>query len=377
VLVRSATCIRWLLILSWPCKSRATTTTVYLMRAGKLPREMLERYVLARTGAHRGDVVVGPMWGVDAAVVRHGDGYLVISTDPITAATAYIGLLAVHVSTNDVAVMGGEPRWLAFTIMLGEGADERVLDAITAQIDEAARRLGVQVVGGHTEVTPGIDGAIVVGTAVGVARRYYTAAGARPGDAIVLTKGAAVEGTAVLAHDFEEDLLVRGVPRRVVEDAKRYMWMTSVVGEAMLAVREFGDSITAMHDPTEGGLLSALHELADASGVGIEVDLDSVYVAPETREVCAALGVDPYRLLSSGSLVITVRGVEEAEGLVERLRAAGVWAGVIGTVREPGFGRRARIGGRVVEMPRPERDEIWRLVERSSGQTSYASSGTS
>jgi len=335
-----------------------------MVKAGKASPDILERLVYGRLGLWDASVQVGPSYGEDAAIIRVAPGLvLAVHSDPITAASRHAGWLAVNVASNDVAVRGARPRWLLSTILLPEDGWE-LLDPITAEIDKAARELQVMVVGGHTEASPGLQSPIIVATAAGVAREdsVVTTAGVRPGDSILMTKTAAVEGTAIMATDYEERLLARGVPRNVIRSASEFIWRVSVVREA-LALAEEGLA-HAMHDPTEGGILGGVSEMAYASGVKVRLYEDRIPVAGETRILAEALGVDPLRLISSGSLLAAV-----PEGLVKRaievLRSLGVEASVIGEALgpalEPGV-ELVRHDGSVVEVPRHVPDEIYRLA---------------
>ena len=336
--------------------------------AGKLHPDLLAKYVFSRVGKPDPSVLVGPAYGEDSAIIDMGDFVLVAHSDPITEAVGRVGWLAVHVACNDVAVRGARPRWLLPVLLLPEGCPERVIDEITAQIDLAAREVEAMVVGGHTERTPGLDRPIISMTALGTAPkgRYVTTGGARPGDVIIMTKGAAIEGTAILASDFAEELARAGVPEGVLARAREFMSEISVVPEA-LALAEVG--VSSMHDPTEGGLLGGLAEVAYASGRLVEIWEDRVLLRPETREICRALRVDPLRLISSGCLVASLpeERLPEAGEALGRLSVS--WA-VIGRVREgpPGLllhrpdGRVERVGHFVPE----ELARLWEEKLRAS-----------
>ncbi len=328
---------------------------------GKVRPDLLARFVFSRTGARDPRVLVGPAYGEDSAVIDMGDFVLVVHSDPITEAVGRIGWLAVHVACNDVAVRGARPRWLLPVILLPEGCSDGLLDEITAQIDQAAREIGAAVVGGHTERCPRLDRPIISMTAIGTAPkdRYVITGGAKPGDAVLMTKGAGLEGTAILATDFSAELAEAGVPEELLEKARAFMSEISVVEEA-LALAEVG--VNSMHDPTEGGLLGGLAELAYASGKRVEVWEEKVLVRPETEAVCRALGVDPLKLISSGCLLATLPKEKLGEAQ-EKLGRLGVDWAVIGEVGEgpPGLlvhredGRTERVGPFVEE-------ELARLV---------------
>jgi len=328
---------------------------------------MLRRYVLSRVGVRDPAVVVGPSIGEDAAVIDLGGGrFLVVHVDPISAAVEHIGWLAVHVASNDIAVRGVRPRWLLPVLYLPEGSGEELVDRITAQIDEAAKEVGAMVVGGHSEFTPGLRRPLISMTAAGIAEggRYVTTSGARVGDAVIVTKTAAVEGTSILATDFRDVLLRRGVPAEVVERGRGFISRVSVVREA-LALAEAGLA-TAMHDPTEGGLVGGLVEVAYASGKTLEVWEERIPVAEETEVMCRALGVDPLRLVSSGVLIATTPW-DKAEAALNLLRSLGIEASVVGRVKEFS-GVYVELHRRGGALERVEdlyiRDELYTLWER-------------
>jgi len=316
-----------------------------LARVGKLGPDLLARYVFSRTGAEDPSVLVGPSYGEDSAIIDMGDLVLVVHSNPITEALGRVGWLAVHVACNDVAVRGARPRWLLPVILLPEGCPEDLLDAVTAQVDEAAREVGAAVVGGHTERCPGLDRTIISMTALGLAPkdRYVITGGARPGDLVVMTKGAGLEGTSIIATDFRDELLATGLSGDLLARAEGFMAEISVVEEA-LALAEVG--VNSMHDPTEGGLLGGLAELAYASGRLVEVREEDIIIRPETRAICDVMGVDPLRLVSSGCLLASL----PADRLDEAARALdglGVEWAVIGEVRDgpPGLVLHRRDGG--------------------------------
>lgn len=324
------------------------------MRSGKLGPRELEKWLFPLIRVRDRRVVIGPGPGLDAAVVDFGSRVLVLSSDPITGALENAGWLAVNVNANDVAVFGAEPRWFLCTIFLPEGSRGRQLQKLVMEIQRACEDLGVALVGGHTEVTPGIERTVVSGTMVGEAprRRLVTPTGARPGDVIILTKSAGIEGTAVLACDRQRELTEALGPELVLK-AQRFRGRISVVREALVAA-ELGAS--AMHDPTEGGVLGGLHELAEASGVGFDVESSKIPVEPETVEICGHFGIDPLRLISSGALLITAKP-GRADAIIRNLRGIGIRASKIGRIVRD---RKTRLlDGRRTKFP--EQDELWRV----------------
>jgi hydrogenase expression/formation protein HypE len=295
---------------------------------GKVDPDSLAALVLGRTGAPDDRVLQGPAYGEDTAAIEVEEGILVVNADPISLAVGRVGTLGVDVAANDVAASGATPEWLTSVILLPGSADP--LDTITAQLDEAARRLGVAIVGGHSEYAPALSTPMLVLTCFGLADRYVPTGGAEPGDRVVLTKGAGIEATAILATDFRDRLEGR-VPGDVLDAAEGFYDDVSVVPEAAI-LREYAG---AMHDPTEGGLVDGLLELAVASGVALDVDPGAIPVRDATRRLCAAMGVDPLRTFGSGALLAAVPEDSTSEALAA-LERAGIDAAVIGTVRESG-----------------------------------------
>lgn len=331
---------------------------------GKLSPELLQR-LLACLGGADPTVVIGPGVGRDVAVLDVGapDTLLLAKTDPITFATDEIGHYAVCVNSNDLATAGGTPRWMLGTLLLPESAtDERLAVGIFEQLALSAQRFGITVVGGHTEVTAGLDRPILVGMMLGeVPRgRVITSAGAQVGDRILLTKGVAVEGTAIIARECRELLRDLGYDEQTLQRAAQMLHQPgiSVLTEAQAAVR--AAEIHAMHDPTEGGLATGLHELALAAGVGLAVEYDAIPIFPETARMCADLGLDPLGLIASGSLLITT-AAPNAPAVIAACRAQGVDCTDIGEVVSAEQGVRIRRDGCWRDLPRYDQDEITRL----------------
>jgi len=330
---------------------------------GKLSSSMLEELLNAHFPSTDPRVAVGPMIGEDAAVIDFGDRYLVAKTDPITFATDEIGWYAVHVNANDLAVRGAKPRWFQASVLLPENrADRAMVEKIFSDIAAACRELGVSVIGGHTEVTHGLDRPLIAGCMLGEVEKekLVTTSGARAGDCIVITKGIAVEGTSIIAAEKEGELRARGYDEEFITRARAYVHTPgiSVVGEALLASEHF--PVHAMHDPTEGGLANGLYEIARASGTGMVVERDAIPVLPESSTLCREFGLDPLGTLTSGTLIVTLPGSSGAL-LVDALGREGIAARVIGTVTDGGF--YLKEGDMLSPLPHSEKDEITRIFE--------------
>jgi hydrogenase maturation factor len=272
---------------------------------GKIPPETLLRTVYTNLGKKDKRVLVGPGIGRDSAAVKQNGTILVFTADPITGTPSHIGQHSVEINANDIATTGARPKWYLCTILLPVGTREDSLREITREIHETAKRLGITVVGGHTEATPGLDRPIISGFMVGETRgSVLSAENGRPGDRIFLTKTVGLEGTAILARDRAPLLRKKGVPEGLLKLARSYQEQISVVEEALLTAKLKG--VHALHDPTEGGVLNGLWEMAEASGLGVEVWAEKIPVAPATNVICLTLGLDPLKLMSSGTLLLAV-----------------------------------------------------------------------
>ena len=331
---------------------------------GKVPPGTLSRIVFRHTGAPNRRLLLGPALGEDAAIVRTQGKLLILTTDPITGAQENAGWLSVHVNANDIATRGAKPVWFLCCLLLPEHSGTGVLEQIMGQVDEAAREVSVTVAGGHSEITPGLHRPIIVGSMIGeiTSGKYISTAGAKPGDKIVLTKTIGLEGTSILACDLGERL-THSLGDDVVQRAKRFSRRISVVNEAMIAVKTGG--VHAMHDPTEGGIICGLWEIGEASRTGIVAEESRIAVAPETESVCDALGLDPLRLLSSGSLLIAARPAN-ANRITKTLQRSGVAASIIGEITKPEKGRVfVKRDGTRVKLEPPARDELYKVLDES------------
>ena len=328
---------------------------------GKIPVPILQSIVYRNLGVPSDRLLVGPGIGEDAAVLRMGKMALVLSTDPITGAVTNIGWLSVHINANDVATRGARPQWYLCSIILPESTGEAALRVIMRQIDRACSELGVTVVGGHSEVTPLLERPIIVGFMVGEtgSDRYVTSGDAVAGDRLILTKSAGIEGTAILATD-QAKILRKHLAARTLRRAQSLYRKISVVEDAMISVETGG--VNAMHDPTEGGLLCGVWELAEASKLGVTLHSGNVPISPETDAVCRCLGIDPLRLLSSGSLLIAARP-SHTRRIISRLSKRAIPAVEIGELTSKRQGKRTvAADGSELELRPPFPDEIYRAV---------------
>jgi hydrogenase expression/formation protein HypE len=354
------------------CRTRAADDTAAMpdpapvpLPAGKLPHRSL-REMLDAIPQRDPRVIQGPRIGEDAAVIDLGhDTCLVVTTDPITFATDRIGWYAVHVNANDVAVMGARPRWFFTVLLLPAGVStESDAAAIMSDIAGTCEALGITVCGGHTEWTTGLDRPIVVGQMMGETprSRLVTKAGLRSGDRILLTQGVAIEGTAIAARELGARLSGR-LPEGMLERAERFLFEPGIsVVEAALSAADTG-LVHAMHDPTEGGVLTGLYELAAAGALGLRADTRRVHVFPETRGICDELGADPFALVASGALLVAV-APEDEKAVTEAIERVGVAACPIADVLPASDGLSiVDAAGVARPLVVPARDEMARLLE--------------
>lgn len=326
------------------------------MQTGKLSAELLQQVVFPYLGAKRPDVLVNPGIGQDCGVVDLGGELAILSTDPITTTGHNLGYLAVHISANDVAATGAEPVGLLLTLLLPPGTSTATVEAIMQQVHAAATSLGMAVLGGHTEFTAAVTQPLAAMTAVGKASNghYVTAAGGQPGNALILTKSAACEGTAILAADLAAKLEPR-LGSALLQRARDFIHHVSVVPEARIAVA----LATAMHDVTEGGVLGAAFELAHASGCGLALWADKVPIAEETAAICRVLDLDPLGLIGSGSLLVATSTPDQ---LISALTTAGIPAASIGQLLPKEEGQWLKLGQERQPLVVPDRDELYKVL---------------
>ncbi|MDE3242129.1 MAG: AIR synthase [Nitrospirota bacterium] len=344
-----------------------------LLPAGKLPVALLRRFLSSLASGARSTeqgLLVGPGVGLDAAALDLGGRrLLVLKTDPITFLSQDLGAYGLTINANDLATMGATPRWFLATLLLPAGATTKgQAMGLLAQVRRACQRLDVTLCGGHTEITEAVTRPVLIGCLLGLcpAGRLVTTAGARVGDALVLTKGIPIEAVSVLARTRAADLRLRHSARFVAR-CRRFLDDPGigVMREARLALACGG--VHAMHDPTEGGLSGALYELAEAAGVGLRIDETAVPILPEGARLCADLGLHPWGALASGSLLICADPSREA-AIRSRLHRAGIAAARIGTVVPAQQGvRLATEGCRSRPVPRFAVDEVARLLSRRGG----------
>ena len=327
---------------------------------GKLPNDLLHEF-LKQFGFEDPSVLIKPGVGEDTAAVDvQRDEVLVLKSDPITFATDAIGKYAVLVNANDIATAGAAPRWFLSTLMFPVGTSAFSIQRVMAELSDICRQSGITLCGGHTEITDAVSRPVVTGMMAGtiVRRRLIHKQNIKPGDRILLTKGVAVEGTAIIAREFGKRLKRLGVAEADIAKCRRFLDHISVLKEAAIA----GDveGVSAMHDVTEGGLATALEELSIAGGHHIRITMEQIPIYRETARICGLLKLDPLGLIGSGSLIICCRQYS-SEILQEKLAAEQIPVAVIGEVREAGQGVEAVRNRQPAPWPTFETDEITRL----------------
>lgn len=333
-----------------------------MVHAGKLSPETLKKIIFSNLGVTDPRVIIGPQVGEDAAVIDFGDRFLITHADPITGAIENIGWLSVNIIANDIATRGARPRWLLVVMLLPQSIKLSQIKQIMEQINEAATSLDMAIVGGHTEITLDIDRPILITTAFGETngKMVINTNGAKVGDAIIVTKGIAIEGTAILSTEMADSLKGK-VDKETIRKAQRFVRMISVVKDAMTATEVGG--VHAMHDATEGGIATGLQEVAAASKVGIRVNEKNIPIFEETKKICNALEIDPLKTISSGMLIIAA-DAKKANEIVEALKKAGVQGKIVGEVVKKDEGAYIlRKDGSKLDLSKPLEEELWKCLK--------------
>ena len=332
------------------------------MKIGKLPIQTLER-IISSISTKNPRVAVGPTVGEDAALIDMGDRYLVATTDPITFTSEKIGWYAVQINANDIAAMGGIPEWMMCNILLPTDTSIEVVENIFKQLKTACEQLGITIIGGHTEVVTKITSPIITGVMLGEVKKGQEtkSSAAQNGDSILMTKFIPIEGCTILAREARKTILASGVSNDVLEAGKVLLEKPgiSIVKEARIAVST--GKVNAMHDPTEGGLSGGLAELANASGLGLEINLDAVPIIPCAKEICNSLGLNPLGVIASGSLLITVPSTDE-KVVIDNLTEQGIKVSKIGVMKPKECGLKINMGIHKKDLPLFDQDEVTRYL---------------
>ena len=328
------------------------------MKIGKLPEQVLVRSVIRKISHRREEVLFGPGVGRDCAALQLGeDEIFVMSADPITGTSKDIGSHCIHVTANDLAAAGAQPVAVMVTAMLPPRTEEKELQKIMEDMENTCEKLDMEVIGGHTEVTDVVNRPVLSVTGVGKMKRQDALFEKKleAGQDLVVTKWIGLEGTSIVAKEKEQEL------RKVFSDpfvrtAQEFDQYLSVIPESKIAMEH---GVRVMHDVTEGGIFGALWEMAEGAGVGLEIDLKKIPIRQETIEVCEQFGLNPYVLMSSGSMLI---GTEHGEILVRHLQEAGISAAVVGQAMD-GNDRILRNGGEVRYLDKPQSDELYKIYQ--------------
>jgi hydrogenase expression/formation protein HypE len=327
---------------------------------GKFPSDMLGEFFGHLNHDDR-RFLIQPGIGEDTAAIDMADrDTLVVTSDPITFVTDRIGTYTVLINANDIATAGAVPQWLMTTLLFPGGSTPSQIFQVMTDIHQACKAWGITLCGGHTEITDAVRRPVVVGTLGAAMERtdLIDKKNMRPGDHILLTKGVAVEGTAIIAQTFAERLMAAGLEADELAAGRDLVHHISILPEAAIARATAG--VSAMHDVTEGGLATALTEVSTAGSHAIEIHLDRIPILPLTTRICAALDIEPLGLIGSGSLLIVCRP-GTADGLLRAINDQGIAAACIGEVKKPGQGVVAYQDGAPARWPEFEVDEIARL----------------
>ncbi len=333
------------------------------MKIGKVPEQVLKRSVLKQIHNRRNEVLLSASVGEDcAAVTVAEDEMLVLSTDPITGAVQDIGDLAIQITINDLASAGAEPIGVMLTILLPERIREQKLQTMMQQIEAACEKVNVQVMGGHTEVTQVVNQPVISVVGVGKVKKgkLVSTADAQPGMDILITKWVGIEGTSILAKE-KEDQLRTHFRQEFIDQAKAFDQWLSVLPEAVIAAN---CGVAAMHDVTEGGIFGALWELAEASGIGLEIDLEKIPIKQETVEICEFFGINPYELISSGSMLMAA---QDGNTIIRELEKQGIHAAVVGKALS-GNDRIVKVQDEQRFLEPPKSDELYKVMAASANE---------
>ena len=326
-----------------------------MFEIGKIPPEILEKIVMEPmkgSKVKRDDVILRPTTGEDCSAIDLGGEFCILSTDPITGAAKDIGYLAVQINCNDIYSAGAEPMGVLLTVLLPPESDEALLEEMMTGAIKAAEERNIEILGGHTEVTDAVCKPVISAAVIGKTRdrKILSTGGAKAGQDVIMTKWAGTEGTAILAKEWEEGLkaYLSEEELKMAREMKNYL---SVEKESEIA---FEHGATAMHDATEGGILGAVWEVAECSGLGVDVYVENIPVKEETKKICKVMGIDYLGLISSGTMIIAA---DDGDKLVEKLQETGIEAAVIGKLTEGG--KYMLVNGMRLPLNQPKSDALY------------------
>lgn len=322
------------------------------MQEGKLTNEVLREVIISKIKKSNKEVIVGPEIGEDCSIIDFGNEVCVLTTDPVTAAQENIGHIGVHICCNDIASAGVKPIGIMVTILAPLSSRLEDIGQVIGEVNEACAELQIDVLGGHTEITSSVNRMVLSITAIGKGKKeqIVTTGGAKIGDDIIVTGYAGLEGTGILSRLYK-DYLITKLPSEIIDMGKNMLKSISVVDVGMLA-GQFG--VNAMHDATEGGILGAIWEVAVASNKGMYIYEENIPIKEETLKICNALNINPYRLISSGCMIIAC---SNGIGLCDLLNKNGISANIVGKITEDN--KMISAGGIEFVVDPPESDEIY------------------
>jgi hydrogenase expression/formation protein HypE len=337
------------------------------LSGGKLPNRFLHNF-LTSLEIKDPSILISPGVGEDTTAIDiERNEVLILKSDPVTFVSDAAAYYAVAVNANDIATSGAVPRWFLSTLLFPPGTTPSEIVTVMTEIRDCCRQLGITLCGGHTEITDAVTRPVITGMVAGTVNRadLIDKKNLSEGDQILMTKALTIEGTSILAREFEQQLLENGLTRDEIDSGKQLLEQISIIPEATIAAADNG--VTAMHDITEGGLATALEELSQAGNQRIAVDVDRIPIHDLTRRMCAVFGLDPLGLIGSGSLLISC-GTGHVDKLIRDLENGGIQVTIIGKALASGCGIQAEASGREVEWPSFEADELSRLYQSASRQ---------
>lgn len=327
------------------------------MKIGKIPNDLLEKIVINNIKNKRSEVLVHAGIGKDCAVIDFGEYGCVLSSDPITGAINNIGKLAVHISCNDVAASGAEPIGILMTMLMPPSTTESDIEQIIMDAGKAAEELNVEIIGGHTEITDSVNKVVLITTVVGRQKKSDILKSVEivPGDVVIMTKSAGIEGTVIIANDLEEKLR-ETLPESIIEEGKSLAKYLSVLKEGLIGGKI---GVKYMHDITEGGVLGAIWETAKANGVGVLIEKELIPINEATREITKTMKIDPLKLIASGSMIVVV-SPEKAEDYLAEAKKHSIEATAIGKITKSEI--KMKTSTEILAIDPPESDEIYKVI---------------
>jgi len=332
---------------------------VIVLEIGKLAGNKLKKTILDKIDHFRSDVLVPAGPGEDSAVIDLGDSLLVVSSDPITGAEKNAGYLAVNVACNDIAAAGAEPFGIQVVLLLPSSLSEDRSEKLMEEIVATAKKMEIEVLGGHTEITDLVQKPIITITALGRAQKeeMCSSSAAEAGDILYISKGMGIEGSYILASDYQDDLINRGVSRKTMSEVSKYLDLLSVIPESRIARK---NGVKAMHDVTEGGVYGAIAEMAAASKLGFVIEKDNFKLKAEVDEICSKLDLDPAALISSGSMLMAAAPENDLNSV---FADQGIEIIRVGRMTESGS--YIEENGLKKKFSVPEKDELWKFIEKN------------